>query len=63
LKRNLRVTKWLGIVPAVAVCTLYGREFEVALTAIRIADAQESLRLSIRQPQMQIRHYVRARKQ
>jgi hypothetical protein len=45
-KRNLRVTKWLGTVPAVAVCALCGCEFKVALTAMkRVADAQESLTL------------------
>ena len=45
-KRNLRVTKWMGAVPAVAVCRLCGREFEVSLTAMkRVADAQASLTL------------------
>jgi hypothetical protein len=46
LKRSIRVTKWLGMVPAVAVCTACGREFKASLTAIRnVADAQETLRL------------------
>jgi hypothetical protein len=45
-KRNLRVVKWLGQVPAVGVCTLCNRQFTVPLTAMkRVADAQESLRL------------------
>jgi len=45
-KRNLRVVKWLGQVPAIAVCTLCNRQFKVPLTAIeRVADAQGSLRL------------------
>jgi hypothetical protein len=44
--RNLRVTKWLGTVPAVGVCTSCNREFKAAMTAMkRVADAQESLRL------------------
>ena len=44
-KRNLRVLKWLGAVPAVGVCTLCDREFNVPVTALsRVADAQESLR-------------------
>ena len=43
-KRNLRVTKWLGMVPGVAICTLCNREFKVPLSAIkRVADAQQSL--------------------
>jgi hypothetical protein len=45
-KRNLRVAKWLGTIPAVGVCTLCNREFKVPLSAIeRLADSQESLRL------------------
>ena len=45
-KRNLRVLKWLGAVPAVAVCTLCKREFTVSLPALkRVTEAQESLRL------------------
>jgi len=46
VKRNLRVTKWLGAVPAVGTCTLCNREFNVPLTAMkRVAEAQESLSL------------------
>ena len=45
-QRRLRVLKWLGIVPAVGVCTLCNREFKVPMTAMkRVADAQESLRV------------------
>jgi hypothetical protein len=45
VKRNLRVTQWLGMVPAIAVCTACQREFKVPVTALkRVADAQESLR-------------------
>jgi hypothetical protein len=45
MSRNLRVTKWLGPVPAVGVCSQCGREFKVPLTSLkRTIDAQESLR-------------------
>jgi hypothetical protein len=45
-KRNLRVTKWLGTVPAVGICTSCNREFKVPLTAMkRVSDAQENLRI------------------
>jgi hypothetical protein len=45
-KRNLRVAKWLGTIPAIGVCTFCNREFKVPLNAMkRVADAQESLRL------------------
>lgn len=44
-KRNLRVVKWLGMTPAVAVCTGCARDFKVSLEALkRTVDAQESLR-------------------
>jgi hypothetical protein len=44
-KRNLRVTKWIGPVPAVGVCSDCGREFKVPLPLLkRTSDAQESLR-------------------
>jgi hypothetical protein len=46
MKRNLRVVKWLGAVPAVGICTFCDRLFAVPMTALkRIADAQESLRV------------------
>jgi len=45
-KRNLRVVKWLGQVPAIGVCSLCNRQFKVPMTALkRVADAQESLRV------------------
>jgi len=42
-KPNLRVVKWLGTVPAVAVCTACSRNFNAPVTS-STADAQESLR-------------------
>jgi hypothetical protein len=49
-KRNLRVLKWLGTVPAVGVCTLCNREFKVHMNAMkRVADAQKSLRVQFGQ--------------
>jgi hypothetical protein len=43
--RTLRVEKWLGPVPAVAVCTQCGRNFKVPLALLkRTTEAQESLR-------------------
>ena len=43
--RNLRVEKWLGPVPAVAVCRQCGREFKVPLALLKkTSDAQEALR-------------------
>jgi hypothetical protein len=45
MARTIGVTKWLGPVPAVAVCSQCGREFKVSLTLLkRTTDAQESLR-------------------
>ena len=45
-KRNLRVVKWIGTVPAAGVCTFCDRQFAVPMTALRrVADAQESLRV------------------
>jgi hypothetical protein len=44
-KVNLRVTKWLGTVPAVGVCTHCERTFKVPLGSLkRTSAAQESLR-------------------
>jgi len=46
VKRNLRVLRWIGVVPAVATCTKCGREFKVSMSLLkRVTDAQESLRL------------------
>lgn len=45
IKRNIRVTKWIGMTPAIAVCTACGREFKVTVNELRqVATAQESLR-------------------
>jgi len=45
-KRNLRVLKWLGTIPAPAVCTSCNREFKVSLIDMKgVADAPESLRV------------------
>jgi hypothetical protein len=46
LDRNLRVTSWIGVIPAIGVCTSCNREFKVPLTAMsKVADAQENLRV------------------
>ncbi len=45
MARIIRVTKWLGPVPAVAVCSQCNREFKVPLALLKqTANAQESLR-------------------
>ena len=45
-KRNLRVTKWLGTTPTIAVCTACAREFKVPLMLLStLTEAQESLRV------------------
>jgi len=47
---NLRVTKRLGKILAVGVCTFCDRLFTVPMTALkRVADAQESLRVQFTQ--------------
>jgi len=44
-KRNLRVTKWIRTMPAVAVCTACNREFKVPPAAMkRVSDAQRTLK-------------------
>jgi hypothetical protein len=44
LKRNIRVTKWMGMVPVVAVCTVCGQEFKASLNELRqVTAAQQSL--------------------
>jgi hypothetical protein len=44
IQRRLRVVKWLSNAPAVGVCTLCSREFNVPISALRrTADAQGSL--------------------
>ena len=45
-KRNLRVLKWLGTTPAVAVCTSCNHEFRVPLEVLkRVGGAAENLKL------------------
>lgn len=42
--RILRVTKWLTVTPAIAICTQCQREFKVPLTSLaRTKDAQDYL--------------------
>ena len=44
--RRLRVVKWLGMVPIVAVCTTCAREFTAPTTTMhRAADAQKALQM------------------
>ncbi len=53
-KRNLRVVKWLGTIPAVGACTFCDRLFNVPMTALkRVSDAQESLRFQFAQHKCQ----------
>ena len=43
---RLRVTKWIGTVPAVAVCTKCQRDFRVPITMLnRTLDAQANLKM------------------
>jgi hypothetical protein len=52
LKRNLRVLKWLGTTPAIAVCTACDREFKVPLDILkRVGGAVENLKLQFAQHQ------------
>ena len=45
-KRNLRVLKWLGTTPAIAICTECNREFRVPLEVLkRVGGAAENLKL------------------
>jgi hypothetical protein len=51
-KRNLRVLKWLGTTPAIAVCTVCGREFRVPLEVLkRVGGSAENLKLQFAQHQ------------
>lgn len=44
VKRNLRVVKWLGQVPATGVCNLCNRQFKAPMTAMkRVADGKRVL--------------------
>jgi hypothetical protein len=52
LKRNLRVLKWLGTTPAIAVCTACDREFKVPLDILkRVGGAVENLKLQFSEHQ------------
>ena len=45
-KRNLRVVKWLGQVPAIGACTSCDRQWKVPMAALKyLEDARESLRV------------------
>jgi hypothetical protein len=49
-KRNLRVLKWLGTTPAIAVCSACNREFRVPVEVLkRAGGAAESLKLQFAQ--------------
>jgi hypothetical protein len=49
-KPNLRVLKWLGTSPAIAVCTSCNREFKVPLEVLkRVGGAAEYLKLQFAQ--------------
>jgi len=51
-KRHLRVLKWLGTTPAVAVCSSCDREFRVPLEVLkRVGGAVENLKLQFTQHQ------------
>jgi hypothetical protein len=51
-KRHLRVLKWLGTTPAVAVCGSCNREFRVPLEVLkRVGGAVENLKLQFAQHQ------------
>jgi hypothetical protein len=53
-KRNLRVLKWLGTTPAIAVCTVCNREFKVPLEVLkRVGGAAENLTLQFGQHRCQ----------
>jgi hypothetical protein len=49
-KRNLRVAKWLGTIPAIGACTYCSRQFKVPPESMkRIADAQWNLDLQFKE--------------
>jgi hypothetical protein len=51
-KRNLRVLKWLGTTPAIAICTACNREFRVPIEILkRVGGAVENLKLQFAQHQ------------
>jgi hypothetical protein len=48
--KYLRVSKWVGQIPVVGVCTLSNRELRIPMIAMnRVSDAQESLKLQFAQ--------------
>lgn len=56
-KRNLRVVKWIGTVPAVAVCTSCNREFKVPVSFMkRVSDAQQTLKNAFAEHKCQSEH-------
>jgi hypothetical protein len=49
-KRNLRVVKWIGTIPAIGVCTHCSCQFKVPLESMkRVADAQWNLDLQFKE--------------
>jgi len=51
-KRNLRVLKWLGTTPAIAVCMACQREFKVPVEVLkRVGGGAENLKLQFAQHQ------------
>lgn len=53
---RLRVTKWIGTVPAIAVCTKCQREFRGPITMLRrTLDAQSNLKMQFDRPNCETR--------
>jgi hypothetical protein len=51
-KRHLRVLKWLGTTPAIAVCSSCNHEFRVPLETLkRVGGAVENLKVQFAQHQ------------
>ena len=51
-KKHLRVLKWLGTTPAIAVCSVCNREFRVPLDILkRVGGAVENLKLQFERHQ------------
>ena len=49
-KRDLRVVKWMGTIPAIGVCTYCSRQFKVPPESMkRVADAQWNLDLQFKE--------------
>ena len=50
INRNLRVLKWLGTTPAIAVCSMCNQEFRVPIEVLkRVGGAVEHLKLEFAQ--------------